>query len=304
MKKEKDMKQILFLIMALIPVFQPKIFTQYTITTVIYIFLNLFEIVYFIELFYKNEKKISKPLIIWILYRIYIFLIMAVNDNFGGILQWGYITLMVTNLFFVFEYVKGKEEQKLIYSISVIGIAFLTINFITLLIFKNGIIESTFYNSADNAYYFLGIKTQFTTMIFPTITATVFNYGIEKNKKSKKILVLAILVSLLNIFYKKISTAIVGIIMLVILLFVEKKIKIKLDYKIYIAIALCIQIAIIFFNIQQHFAFAIVNILHKDITLSSRIYIWKNTKQLLKEQSLIKLWLRKWIILSQCICAI
>ena len=285
----KDTRKFNIFLLMLIPMFQPKIFTQYTVSTVIYIFLNVIELVYFIWRYSKNGKKFSQPMIGWIIYRMYMLIIMVMRRNFSGILQWGYLSLMVINLIFVFDIAKEGKEGDLVRSISLLGNILLAINFATLLIYKRGIIRSNFYNVADGDYYFLGIKTQFTTMIFPTITAAIYYYNLEKNKKSRRILVFAIILSLLNIFYKNISTAIVGGILIILFILIEKILKLKLNFKSCIIIAICIHILVVFFNIQEHFSFFIEGILNKDATLSSRVYIWHNTKELLKNESLLSL---------------
>lgn len=289
-EREKIDKNKMYLIFfLLIPIFQPKIFTQYKVTTIIYIAGNLVELMMYIYFFYKKNIKFSKISIYWSMYMLYYLLIMIANVNYGGILQWGYLFLMIVNFIFLCELSCPKYENELLCAISKLGQILLTINFITLIIYKRGIIQSTFFNNTDGDYYFLGIKTQFTSMIFPTITSAIIYYINTENKGAKIQLIFGILVSCLNIFYKHISTAILGIFIIIGMYIFLKKFKIKYNYKICIVIALLLQIAIVFFNIQTFFGGFIQNVLHKDVTLSSRVYIWQNAKELLEKESVINL---------------
>ncbi len=272
----------------LIPIFQPKIFTQYTITTYIYILLNIGLLIYLLVKFYKDNVKISKPCFVWIIYRVWLLISSLIANNLSGILQWGYLSIMVFNLFLIFDLCKKDKQIKLLDCIFQLSTILLFINLITLILFPRGIIKSTFYNVTDSDYFFLGIKTQFTTMIFPGLSAILFLYQYNKQKYKKK-LILFIIIALFNVFYKSISTAIIGLILLVILLLIEKVSKIKFTSKFYIICVILFQVLIVFFNIQILFSSFFSNVLHKDATLSSRIYIWQNAKDLLINESLFTL---------------
>ena len=90
------------MIIFLIPIFEPKLFTQYSITQFLYIMMNIVELLYFLLYFSGRNGKIIvyRPMIIWLVFQGFLFLSMLINNNFGGVLQWGYLTLMVVNLLF------------------------------------------------------------------------------------------------------------------------------------------------------------------------------------------------------------
>lgn len=282
---KKDYLSNIGIFIMLIPIFQPKIFTQYTITTLIYIVLNVGLLIYLLYIFYKKDLKISKPCIVWIIYRVWLFLCSLITNNLSGILQWGYLSIMVVDLFLIFDLCKKEKQEQLLNSIYRLSTILLFINLITLILLPRGIIKSTFYDVTDNDYYFLGIKTQFTTMIFPGLSAILLLYNKDK-RKYKKNLIIFIIIALLNIFYKNISTAIVGLIILIVLLLSEKILKLKLNSKFCIVCVVVFQVLIVFFNIQVLFSSFFTDILHKDATLSSRTYIWENAKELLKNEDL------------------
>ena len=285
MKIKKSCLSDIWIFICLMPIFQPKIFTQFSLSTNLYILLNVSELVFFSIKALKQNLKLSKAFILWVIYRMSLLFLMLVKAEFSGILQWGYLTIMVINLFFVFEFYY-KKPQKLLLSIFRIGVILLFINIISIMMFPRGIIQSTFWDVEAGDYYFLGIKTQFTNMIFPTLAAILILY--DNNKyKYRKSLIFFIICAVLNIFLKNISTAIVGVIILVAMLLFEKISKIKLNYKIYLLGAIIFQFAVVFFNFQNLFSSLISTVLNKDASLSARVYIWDNAKYLLENQSLI-----------------
>lgn len=272
----------------LIPVFQPKIFTQYTITTYLYIIFNVALLFYLLIKFYKNKIKVSKPCFIWIIYRVWLLLSSIIFNNLSGILQWGYLSIMVVNLFLIFELCKKDRQRQLLDSIFKLSTVLLFINLITLLLYPRGIIKSSFYDVTANDYYFLGIKTQITTMIFPGLSAILILYK-ENKSKYKNSLILFIIIALFNIFYKNISTAIVGLVILIVLFIFKKITKINFNSEFCILAAVIFQVLIVFFNVQVLFSSFFTDVLHKDITFSARTYIWQNAKGLLINENLFSL---------------
>lgn len=286
MVTKKDNIKNFGIFLMLIPIFQPKIFTQYEITTYFYIIINFVLLSYLLVLYYKNEIKISKPCIVWVFYRIWLLLSGIFFNNLSGILQWGYLSIMVVNLFLIFELCEKEKQKQLLFYIFILSTILLFINLITLLIYPRGIIKSSFYDVTSNDYYFLGIKTQITTMIFPGLSSIIVLYQSDK-KKYKLFLVFFIIIALFNIFYKNISTAIVGLIILLFLYGLRKITKINFSAKFCIIAVVIFQLLIVFFNIQVLFSSFFVDVLHKDITFSARTYIWKNAKELIKNEEVI-----------------
>lgn len=292
---KKNVISKLGIFLMLIPVFQPKIFTQYTFTTYIFILLNLCVLFYLFARFYKNRLKISKPCVIWIIYRVWLLLSSILNNNMSGILQWGYLSIMVVNLFLIFDLCKKDRQKQLLECIFKLSTVLLFINLITLLLYPRGIIKSDFYDVTAGDYYFLGIKTQFTTMIFPGLSSIMILYQQDKAKYKKSLIIFSI-IALFNIFYKNISTAIVGLIILILLMLFQKITNLKFNSKFCIWMAIIFQILLVFFNIQVLFSSFMTNVLHKDATLSSRTYIWQNAKELLKSEDIPSLMLGNGVV--------
>ena len=277
--KIKINKDFIIIIMLLIPIFEPQLFTQFNSTTAIYIIMNIFELFYLIL---KTNKHIPKLFIFWIAIRLYLFVICLMNNNFSGILNFGYLSLQVENLILLFKFFyKNNKLQVLIEGIATISFVLLLINYISLLLFENGIIPTSYWDNHDNDVYFLGIKTKITYYVFPAIAASI---SIKNPFKRKKWFFLNIIISTLNILDKNISTGILFLLGLIVIYFFKNKN--RLNPKILLLIGFGIQFCIVYFKVYNLFSFIIVDILHKSINLSSRIYIWNNAIEYIKNSNI------------------
>lgn len=272
--------QVMFII-------EPKIFTQYTIPTLIY---SLANIIIFVVLLLKTNRyngNVPKVFIFWIMLRVYLLMLMIINSNVNSLLQWGYLSLVVSNIILLINFATLKKEIKeLLSAFTNVSIIYLIINLLSLLMFDNGIIPSNnIYDNGDNDIYFLGIKVQYTFYIISTLATAGLEY-ILYNKKKK--FIFAILLSIVLVLYANISTGIICFLFGVILTFVQKKFKLKFSMKKVILFGLFINIAVIFFDIQNLFSYFIVNILHKNVSLTNRTYIWDKAIEIIKNQNILK----------------
>lgn len=273
------------LFIAFILTIEPKLFTQYTITVLIYAVGNL---AIFAIYFYKVCKngKISKYLFAWACLSLYFLLIMIINGNLSDIDQWGYLTLMVCNYILIIEWcAQNNYLKEMLTALSAVCLIFIFINAISLLAFPDGIIPSkAIYDNGDGDYYFLGIKTAYTSYIFVALSAS----GICLIKyRMKKLCVLTIVLSVFNILYANISTGIVCLFALLILILIKRVFKIQVTMNFVLAVTIILNVAVIIFDAQYMFSGVIENILHKSMTLTGRTDIWRNALVQIKNQSLI-----------------
>lgn len=277
----------LFLIFAI--TIQPKLFTQYTATVLIYAIGNLF---IFASYFFKvciRTGKVSKYLFFWICLRLYYLFVMIMNGNVSDIDQWGYLTLMVCNYILVVEWCsKNGYLKEMLTALATVCLFFISLNAISLLVFPNGIIPSkAMYNKGDNDYYFLGIKTAYTSYIFIALAASGICFI---RYRMKNLFLFTVILSVFNIVYANISTGIVCIVILLLLLLFKRLFKIqKLSMFFIVAVAIILNVAFIFFDAQYLFSGIIENILHKQLTLTGRTDIWHNAIQQMANQSPITL---------------
>lgn len=285
----KIKKNTLLNVIFLIIIIQPKLFTQYSLVNYSYFFLNLFIFLFYII---KNIKKLhTLPIILffWLIFRLYIFFIMFFSFNFKEFDSWLMLTVMVSNIVLIVDdNIKQNLFKNFLLCSTFILSLYFFINIFTLLIFENGIIKdsSTYYNP-DRDYYFLGIKIMYQTYMYPLLA----NLFLLRKKCSERnwfiIFIISFSLILINVFYANISTALVVLSLIIIMtLFVKK---IKLYMPLILLFILLINYAFINLNFSKYFAFIFENILGKDITLSSRIYIWENAKNCILSQPLVNL---------------
>lgn len=282
-------RQLIFiqLIITFIITIQPKLFTQYKVTVLLYAIGNLIVFSYY---FLKviRDGRISKYLFAWICLRTYYLIIMFVNGNIADIDQWGYLTLMVANYILVIEWCcKNNYMEEMITALAMVCLIYLMINAASLVTFDNGIISARAkYDNGDGDYYFLGIKTAYTSYIFTALVACGICF-IEYNRRMLCYLIVTF--SVFNIIYANISTGIVCLVTLLLLIIFKKIFKIEITLNFIIIVAIIINIAFVLFNAQYIFSDIIVNALHKQITLTGRTDIWHNAIIQMKNQSFTKL---------------
>lgn len=275
----------------LLPVFQPKLFTQYLLVKWLYAGLNV--LLFFGLLFYycvqvrtikKADMKVS-----WCVYRLYLFFMMCVLGNMAFILQWVNLTLMVINLLLLFDICEKQDKiPQLLYTIGALCLLLLLINYVTLLIYPRGIIRSDWFDAADNDWYFLGIKTQFTNVMLPGVAASAVLYAWHRNKASVVLLIAVLVACALNIIGRDLATPIVGFIIMVVLLVLRRIRGVRYNLGIMVFVSAIVSIVIVGFGVSDLFAFFITEVLHKSMTLSSRTMIWQSALTVLREQG----WLR------------
>lgn len=267
---------------------QPKIFTQYKFTVILYIIANLVIFFALIIKTKKNDYKISKLLYIWVAFRLYIAVIMIINVSFNDFDKWGVISLMVINLIFIIERaIANNETNEMLSAATWLSIVYLSINLITLFYFPNGIIPSKdLYSNGDGDYYFLGIKIKYTVYIISTMTFAFINLFQYKRKKT---FIIAIILSIATIFIANISTAIVCLIFFIPLYYLVNKKNYKMNVKWILIITIIVNYLVVVYNIQNLFSGFIENVLNKSVTLTGRADIWKKAIAFLEQEDIFKL---------------
>ena len=236
--------------------------------TLIRIILCLIVLIKYIPYLIKN-KKISPMTIVAIIYCLGRFLITYIcsYDLASSLLSYSSFTIII--LFMLVDCTVKENTKNLIEGIQIYCEFIIFINFLCLLFPKFGsIFDCDFFLEYDNnhfMYYILGITVSF------------INYYLNKDKQSKIRMILMCTVVLVTTFSVFSATAIIAFVVLALALFLSFKFNIGniVSYVIFYFISF---VSIIVFNAQHLFSFLIVNILHKDITLSGREKIWNAFK--------------------------
>lgn len=154
------------------------------------------------------------------------------------------------------------------------------INLITLVLFPNGLYQSQSYQAIPYKCYFLGYRNVQSLWLLPALALTLWENNSKTDKLSykTKVRLTAILLSIVMI---KSSTAYVAtVFFLVLFILLVKRSKKRYLWKFvnlstaYVG-SLLISAGLVFFNIQYKFSYLIENILHKEVDLTDRIYVWQ-----------------------------
>ena len=269
-------------------VIQPKLFTKYTSTVLIYSIGNVMLFIYLAFIKRRNNFQFNLAILIWVIYRIYLLMIMIMNYHIRDIDQWGYMTIMVINIFLIIENsIKYNKQKEFLSAISSVFVIFLFINAISLLVFKRGIIPSNnIYDNGDGNFYFLGIKVSYTTYVIPALAVTGLYY---KLFRKRLIFIICIFLSIFNIFYANISTGKVCLLIIIISIIIQKITYFRFSIFKCLVISILANICVVFLNLQVLFSGFITNFLHKSVTLTGRTAIWNVAKEVLKNNGIIKL---------------
>lgn len=279
-------KLIISIVIPLLIVLEPKLFTQYRLLNFFYFFLNVLLFV-LLSLNCFTKKIFPKILFIWFFYNIFIIFSMIYNWNFEELDSTISNTVVVANIFMLIEKnINNKTFKQFLLCTSIILITYYVINFLTLIFYDKGVIPSHgLYHNFDDDYYFLGIKIMFQHYMYPLLTAIFLLKNYMSNKKWLFLLSVGMFFLFLNIVvFKQVSTAIIALIVILLSLIILRKITWKTSTMI--ICFLFINILIVFFNYANYFSFFIVNILGKDLTLSSRTIIWNQVLKALFNQSI------------------
>lgn len=170
------------------------------------------------------------------------------------------------------ELIKG-----LYYLFSVIII----INFVSIMIFPNGIPGSM----PNNPIFFLGAKNTIQITILPAISIILL-YSYYMYKKLRFIPLILLIICFISLYFSGSGTALVIMGLAVIFLSMYKFY--SLSFKTYILVYFFIFVSIVILRLQEVlFGELITNYLNKDISFTGRTYIWDIALEKIKQSWLI-----------------
>lgn len=257
--------------------FEPNIAVKFNMVNYVFIVGAAISFMFSAYKIVKEYNSLYSITLVMILYRL--LLIFTTIYSKGDILKVGYQSIVIITLMLYAEYYYRKNDlNKLIQILANIFTIYLLINIIGYIAFPSGLYKQR------EGIHFLGFRTRFTEYSMILLLLALLNYRI--NCKNKKLLTFRIIIVILNIFIPHIATAITGIILFLITYFILNKIK-YVNYKIVFFIAILITILIVFFRIQNIFSFFIVDLLHKNITLTGRTEIWDRAYEYIFDKQFI-----------------
>ena len=240
------------------------------------VLITLIFIVYFL---YFTNFKISRIQIAIFIY----FFVSLISTVLGthDIIFWLKQFLLVSSISLYSELLIRKNINVFLKTVSILLSVFIVINFLSILIFQEGIFKT--------AVYFLGydnasVATVLLGTIFIGFTSIYF-----QNKLTYKFWIIFAFLILTYLIRWSVGPMIscIGILGYFLIVSKNEKLKKYFSLKNIFIFAFILFILVVVFGIQKYFAFIIVNILHKNITLTGRTQIWQRCFQFIYKYPLI-----------------
>lgn len=220
---------------------------------------------------YIMRGKLSKIVLIVMLYNIIVFFSTAINDadywkvitRFGTVTSYCMLAEMCITKY-------GKRYFTCLFNIYFILIA---INFVVLLLFPKGIAVDDYY--INNTYGFLGIDNAFVNYTVPSLAIACIYSAYRGKRFTVRAFAMLIMVSATVLITWSATGVVVWFVEMVYILFVYKSHLAKYFHSVSMFLIYAImQIGIVGMRLQNRFAYIIENVLGKTISLTGRTTLW------------------------------
>lgn len=282
-----NIKRIVMLLL-LLPFFMPAFFSsaRFEYLPKIYKVLSIMVFIISTILYIKNNK-ISKIIVFILIFEFLTILFTYMNK--GSLSNVIYTSINIITPCIITDLYIRNDKKNLFKTLSLIFEILVYANFITILLFKDGMYIKTTLFETTKYNWFLGVENIHILYVLPGILFSYINSYINNNGKINIRSKVFIVTGILSILLKKSATGILGIFILVLYFIFQKIIdKLKIfNILTYFYSSLLLHISIIIFRIQEIFNYLIVNILGKNLTFTNRIYIWDDTIYYIKQKFLI-----------------
>ena len=257
---------LLFLIL-LLPFLEPTLFSLSDINKIFFVW-KAVSVIIISFLLIKRIYKLSKISLIIIFYETIILFSTIINkgnifDAAGDALAIIALCILIENGLIKF----GKNRT--LKPIILIFLIYSIINLIDVFINFDG-------KDVNNSF-FLGMDNRFIFYFLPMICFSIITE--DGSKKSRYLTITCFIISIFTIIYTWSVGALIGIIIYFIyfIILTYKKTKYKknlFDFNKCFLIICLVNILLVVFKIQYLFSDIIINVLHKDLNLSGRTYLW------------------------------
>lgn len=250
--------------------FRPTVFEKFTLTNIFFNTLLVFTFVA-VSIIYFVRKNTVKNSFIFSSLLFFAVMIFSTLTNGGSVSRMAeYALVGATSVIFAFfvikyEFIYAAHLMKKMSWIYVI------VNIAVMILFPNGITTT---GNQNMAVYFLGQPTRFCYFYIPALMFCSLGdlYEVNKIKRGTILLYFVCLATLIASW--TVGSTIAFLLLIPFYLFGRKKI---FDSVLYFFVQLTSFIGLTFFSVQNRYAGFIQSVLHKDITLSSRTYIWRKS---------------------------
>lgn len=284
MVKYFDYKKTAFLLL-FIGIFEPEYFTRFAALN------YLFRAAYYLGIIgmtfdlFRSGIKISRTVICT--FGIYYAALLISTLLYSGVqimlLKSFLKTAAISILLLNFIYVNMKENCSFfLFCLAEIGELLLVANLVSVLIFPDGLYRT---GSTNVACYLLGHKNQtFTVLILPLFAHAIYYGNTGNNKCSKRTFAFIGLLFITSCLANASMAMVCSLVIFVLLQCLPMKwFRRFADIRLTTISMIAMNFAICILRIQNLFSFIIVDLLNKDITLTSRTYIWDNAMAFIRE---------------------
>lgn len=242
----------------------------------------------YLVILYVLRKKIPSLTTIF-LGGVIVTMLVACNFGAGNYQSTLSAYLSYFGLMLWFDYYMDKDIHTMMKSVCSLLDIYVFINFLTLVLFPSGLYISQSYQATPYICWFLGYKNPQMRFLLPYL-ALAFLWDYMRNGRIGKVSYIRLFVVAFATLKLGSTTGLVGVIVFLALIAtfknsgkiknaVMKLLNLKLSYFVIMMLAALI----IFFNFQYNFSYLIVNVLHKDLDLTDRIYVWQKVIPYIKE---------------------
>lgn len=196
-----------FLLLILIPMFEPTIFAKISFIHYSYSVLLFFSFVLLILIYIKANEKVPRIIIPILIYRL--LLLVPTFINCGDYVKWGYLSIVMISMILLTNLAIKKNRNNFFDCVVILFSILLCINMFLLLKHPNGLLN----------YYglnFLGIRTRITDYAFPTFIVSFYQFITQK----RNVYFIPIIVSIVSVFQNSVSTAYIGLFTFIIVYYI------------------------------------------------------------------------------------
>lgn len=255
------------LLFLLIPFFKPDIVTSFPKVNYIFTIWLMISFAIIVAV-YMKKFRISKLTMTYLAYNL-VLLISTIKNN-GSITKFLSDFSMNLGMIFLIELYLKNDKMKIMKVLSSIFYFLMVLNTISFIIVPEGLAVTQYLKTP---IYLLGIDNRFSFTYIPGLCVIAI-YDFMKNNKITKLTIIYFLITFITFVYFWSAGALVAESMFFIYYIFIYKLKYKHFTNKYFPIIIVSFLGLVVFRVQNIFRFFIVDILHKDLTFSSRTILW------------------------------
>lgn len=272
--KKKRFYYILLSAFLIIPLFRPRTLNLYKSLSKLFYgsqCLLVFSLIALIivRVYKKGLKQAFSPVsYLVIIYKIYESMAIYVNGMFEITTIVNAAIIIASTVFADYLLSIAPEEYLGILTIYTGFLVFIN----NLSFFSMG--SSSFTDATGNYIYFWSTRNHLSSLFFITFVSAILFYGIKRTKVIQFWCIFTIVNVLWGTIMFKSATTIVGIAVLFLLYLLYRRKSALYRPVIWFFGGIGLNAAVVIFRVQELFAWIIVNLLHRNLTLTYRTFIW------------------------------